>query len=965
MKNAKRTAVCLLITLAMILAITPMSIFAEEAGNVVTISSLEELESFRDDVNNGNTYEGYTVSLTESLTLSGEWTPIGNGSRDGKSYTGNAFKGTFDGNANKISGLTVTTTSSSAAVGLFGVVDGGTVKNLVLDVVSINTASKNAGSAIGMMVGGATADGITVASGSVKAPDGVGGVIGRMTVSGTIKNCSNAATVEATASGGAGGIVGKAYYTESDKLMTITDCTNTAKVTSGYAAGGIVALSAADVKGCSNSGAITAATEAGGIVGEQVNRGIVSDNVNTADVIGKATAAGGIVGWVRYQTSASDYQLSELIEIVGNSNSGAISKGDGAGSLGYGGIVGTVYNQVLVKSNKSTAPSVAGGTFAAGILGAAQTESNGNLVLTGETVTTSNNVSTTPLSKITGTCVAADVYNNDNSFVSSDNLTGLSGEGTQASPYLIGTLDELKWFRDSVNAGNTYVGLYINLTADLDLAGEEWTPIGSASAKFQGYFDGGNHTISNLTISEATGYVGLFGYVNGTAMSNTVTPSIQNLKLTSVDISVNDSSSRVGALVGNPFVCYIKNVHVTGTVDGGKWTGGLIGNGYVRIDDCSFEGSVSGSQAGGIAGAGDARVYNCKVIGNVSAYSWAGGIIGNGQEGASAVGCYVKGDVSSEYNWYRGVGGIAGVGGHGYAATRFEDNYFDGNVYLEGEKVPAVVMGLMNANSNADIAGVISGNSWNTEYYPADTVVYVVAEMSSSDAGLDEWVAGAAEEHTSTRNNNLIMLESDIQYVDAENLEDVTIMSFSEVTADDESLNVQIAVNKSDVAFKLEDGILYISYDKKVTWIALGYVNGADGANGKDGKDGVDGVNGTDGADGKDGVDGINGADGKDGVDGINGADGKDGVNGINGADGKDGKDGVDGKDGQDVTALSGSTIIIIVVIVIISAGAVIMSIVAIAEVKRRAPRRWWQIDEKAVRRYCRRAAKNKKKLLK
>ncbi len=921
MKNTKMRLLACLVIATLVFSVMAIGTFAEEvtgltgegtADKPYLINNLDELKWFRDDVNSGNDYDGLCIELTNEIDLSSvaDWTPIGNGSRDGKTYTGNAFKGNFNGNGNTITGLTIISTDSSAAVGLFGVVYGGTVQNLVFENVSINTASKNAGSAIGLMVGGATADNITVKSGSVTAADGVGGVVGRITVSGTISNCSNAASVEATSTGGAGGIVGKAYYTETDKLMTISNCTNTATVKSGYAAGGIVALSAADVKNCSNSGAVTAATEAGGIIGEQVNRGVVSGNTNTADIVGKGTAAGGIIGWVRYQTSTTDYELSELVQVIGNKNSGSVSKGEGAGALGYGGIVGTVYNQALVSGNENTASSITGGTFAAGILGAAQIATD-NLIIEGETITTSNNISATPLANIVGNCVAADAYNNDASFVASDNLTGVSGDGTEETPYLISSLAEFKWFRDNVNAGNTYEGLYVELTADIDLANEECTPIGSYSTPFKGYFNGGDHTISNLKISSASDYVGLFGYVKGTAMTNAVTPSIQNLKLTSIDVSCNDSSSRVGGLVGNPYVCYIKNVHVTGTVSGGKWTGGLVGNCYARIDDCSFEGSVtSNNQAGGIAGAGDARVYNSKVIGDITASWWAGGIIGNGQEGACVVGCYVKGNITVGGNWYRGVGGIAGVAGHGYEGSAFENNYFDGNVYLAGEKVPAVVIGIVNVSSNEDINTVVSGNSWNTEYYDANTIVYVVGKIDS-DATADEWVAGAAEELTTTRNNNLIMLDSDIQYVDATSLDDVTIMTFSDVEIDDEALSTQVGINAAGVVFKLENGMLYVSYDQEATWVVLGEVNGADG------KDGLGIANAEINDDGELVITYLDGSSANLGV--IVGADGENGKDGSNGQDGVDGQDGVNGVDGRLVLMICAVTSLLAVIAIICS----------------------------------------------
>ena len=108
------------------------------------ITTEQGLRDFAVSVNEGNSYQGKVVTLANDITLTEAWTPIGTGSRSSKSYTGNAFKGVFDGGNNTISGLTITSTSgANAAVGLFGIVDGGTVKNLNLTDVNINVASSN------------------------------------------------------------------------------------------------------------------------------------------------------------------------------------------------------------------------------------------------------------------------------------------------------------------------------------------------------------------------------------------------------------------------------------------------------------------------------------------------------------------------------------------------------------------------------------------------------------------------------------------------------------------------------------------------------------------------------------------------------------------------------------------------------------------------------------------------------
>ncbi len=346
----------------------------------------------------------------------------------------------------------------------------------------------------------------------------------------------------------------------------------------------------------------------------------------------------------------------------------------------------------------------------------------------------------------------------------------------------ISTLAELKEFRDNVNGGNSYSGKTVVLAANIDLGGEEWAPIGNSTNKFLGKFDGQGHTISNLVITGNNRYVGLFGYIGGGSMSATAIPTVKDLNLRGVNVS---GDYYVGALAGQAYVCNITNVHVQGTVTGTRYVGGLVGHVYTYFKDCSFIGNASCTfdALGGIAGAGDCRAYDCKVIGDITGSNWVGGIVGNGQEGTSAVGCYVKGTVSSDKNYYRGVGGIAGVAGHGYNGSVFQNNYFDGEVYLCGEKVDAIIMGIVNAADNAAIKTTVEGNSWNTKYYSANTPVYVVADISSPNATAEEWVNGASEEKSSVRNNNLVMLQSDIPFIDEDAV--ITFMNGANVTVAD------------------------------------------------------------------------------------------------------------------------------------------------------------------------------------
>jgi len=128
-------------------------------------------------------------------------------------------------------------------------------------------------------------------------------------------------------------------------------------------------------------------------------------------------------------------------------------------------------------------------------------------------------------------------------------VSDLAGEGTEANPYLINTLDELKWFRDDVNAGNTYSKKFVKLGADIDLGSEEWTPIGIQGKAFNGVFDGNNKKISNLMITGYNSEVGLFGRTN--------TGEIKNLTIENAKVS---GRLKVGVVAGTPYTSKYTNI---------------------------------------------------------------------------------------------------------------------------------------------------------------------------------------------------------------------------------------------------------------------------------------------------------------------------------------------------------------------------------------------------------------------
>jgi len=151
-----------------------------------------------------------------------------------------------------------------------------------------------------------------------------------------------------------------------------------------------------------------------------------------------------------------------------------------------------------------------------------------------------------------------------------------------------------------------------------------WNPIGDATTKFTGVFDGNGYTISNLSINRpTTGTVGLFGY--------TIGATIKNLGVTNVSVIGQIS---VGGLVGrNESSSTISNCYSTGSVTGNIYVGGLVGynNTSSSISNSYSTGRVIGNErVGGLVGFNNSSstITNCYSTGRVTGSSNVGGLVG-------------------------------------------------------------------------------------------------------------------------------------------------------------------------------------------------------------------------------------------------------------------------------------------------------------------------------------------------
>lgn len=338
-------------------------------------------------------------------------------------------------------------------------------------------------------------------------------------------------------------------------------------------------------------------------------------------------------------------------------------------------------------------------------------------------------------------------------YIPTQNTDGTYGVKEGADGYVedengnvtISTAEGLFYFAKKVNAGNNFAGKTVTLANNIDLNNEKWTPIGiygTQATWFKGTFDGQNHAVTGLKVEESRkNGVGFF--------SKVYTGTIKNL---TVEGSVSTSNC--------------------------NYVGGIVGHGYATITNCTFKGSVGSTntmQVGGIAGSGGFTVTNCSVYADVTAECWAGGIVGNCQDGGAYTNCYVDGVISAERTfWGGGAAGITPV--PLYPSQVISGCYSNTVVKVAGEEVNCPI--IASYNNPLDYKGYSGGlkiydNSWNKQKNSNDSYP-IYAEKDGKGGVLMEGM-------TAARDNSLIMLADDLNYVTGD-LSKVRIMAGSSVT---------------------------------------------------------------------------------------------------------------------------------------------------------------------------------------
>lgn len=216
--------------------------------------------------------------------------------------------------------------------------------------------------------------------------------------------------------------------------------------------------------------------------------------------------------------------------------------------------------------------------------------------------------------------------------------------------YTVYTANGLKEWAEAVQTDPT---LNITLTADIDLKGETWTPVGNSGQTYNGTFDGQGHTITGLNISSPSEAVALFHNIGGGG-------KVMNLQLK--DVTYNGSTAMGGIAHGNSGT--ITACSVTGkltTTSNSADVGGIAASNLGSITACWFNGTITGG--GNVAGIAGNNLNAGSYSGKITACYWSGKDIEAGVGG----GYDISGTTKVDNDWMDAVTGMnAALTGNGY-----------------------------------------------------------------------------------------------------------------------------------------------------------------------------------------------------------------------------------------------------------------------------------------------------------
>lgn len=679
------------------------------------ISTLEQLESFRDQQNAGTLEfaEGDKAVMTDDIEVNEDadaaaWA-AGTATKPTAWTSIDSFSGTFDGGGYAISGLYV----YNKGQGLFSTLSGATIENLKVTNSYYVAYSATPGTGVITDNGYGTFRNIYTDVIMSSTKNSVGGIIGIVKGDVEVSNCWSSSDI--TTSGQyCGGIMGNVSKTGFN--ITIEHCLNTGDITytgtKNSHIGGLV-------------GRANVATPTGGLL-------TVEDCLNVGVVSGtqKQSYMGGLLGFA--SKVANNMETTVVID-------------------SYSATSDTGITVAIGKDERTTTDTGATAVPYADLLGDLALTNADGLDYVSETNTTgywATRTDKTPmLTYFLDLSNAIDAEEAaKNTFVLKDNKGTISNAAQLAS------------FRDQMNAGTLAVDSATEITLTNDIVMNEgdatewaagtnlptgWVPIYG----FSGIFDGGGYTISGL-YSNVNYKVGTTFYGTG-LFTNAVNATIQNLKIENCYLDTQ-STSGTGVVVG----CgtgTLKNIYTEAIIKdslGKGRMGGIIGkaNGTVTIENCWSNCTMESAKTyvGGIIGYSNAQnvtISHCLNTGALTytgtGNSYFGGIVGSSCSTSATADfttsllkitdCLNVGTISgtSAQTFMGGViGNAGGVDGDGNATVVIENSYSS-----------------INLDESNNVVGVNSpvGNNYGDDFASCESVAYenLLGELAYSSTQLD------------------------------------------------------------------------------------------------------------------------------------------------------------------------------------------------------------------------------------
>lgn len=328
----------------------------------------------------------------------------------------------------------------------------------------------------------------------------------------------------------------------------------------------------------------------------------------------------------------------------------------------------------------------------------------------------------------------------------------LRGDGTKDSPLEIYTGKELATIKSGKarNEDGTERQLYYRLMADIDLAGAEWTSIGTHSESFEGIFDGNGHTVSNWVQTKSydtNDYQvdGLFGHATNAIIVNLTVRDF------AIDPGQINYTVSIGGLVGSGTNVVVENCHAVGSITVNRTLessskvriGMIIGHAsqnstqHTRIERCTAYGTIDARYAlvyaGGIVGVSSSSrndFLNCYADVDVTAFGTAANTSANG---AFAYAGQLAGYLSD-------VGEFDGCVGVGHAQAGARD----------GTRVENVGQGVIGATFRSSSTGA-GGIRFTNVYFDYEALGLSLGEDFPDEASLAEYYALGGNIHQQYR----------------------------------------------------------------------------------------------------------------------------------------------------------------------------------------------------------------------